>query len=228
MFKGRHFDKSVILLCVRWYLTYNLSLRNLKEMMAERGITMDHTTVHRWVLHFSPLLLQRFNWKKRPVTRKWNLDETYVKVKGEWLYLYRAIDSNGNTVEFLFSRDRDLKAAKRFMRKALALHGRPEKITIDGSQANRTAIMQCDAENRLQQGGQPITIRSSKYMNNAIEQDHRRVKRQIRCMLGFKSEAAASITLAGIELVHMMRKLQGNFGSTAPLSLKQQFTVLAA
>lgn len=85
MFKGRHFDKSVILLCVRWYLTYNLSLRNLKEMMAERGITMDHSTVHRWVQHFSPLLLERFNRKKRPVTRKWNLDETYVKVKGEWL-----------------------------------------------------------------------------------------------------------------------------------------------
>ncbi|KAB2764276.1 IS6 family transposase [Brucella anthropi] len=227
MFKGRHFDKSVILLCVRWYLTYNLSLRNLKEMMAERGITMDHSTVLRWVQHFSPLLLERFNRKKRQVTRKWNLDETYVKVKGEWLYLYRAIDSNGNTVEFLFSRNRDLKAAKRFIRKALAQHGRPE-ITIDGSQANRTAIMQCDAENRLRQGSKPITIRSSKYMNNAIEQDYSRVKRRIRCMLGFKSEAAASITLAGIELVHMMRKLQGNFGSTAPLSLKQQFTTLAA
>nr|AJW29920.1 transposase [Ochrobactrum sp. LM19] len=173
------------------------------------------------------MLLERFNRKKRQVTRKWNLDETYVKVKGEWLYLYRAIDSNGNTVEFLFSRNRDLKAAKRFIRKALAQHGRPE-ITIDGSQANRTAVMQCDAENRLRQGSKPITIRSSKYMNNAIEQDHRRVKRRIRCMLGFKSEAAASITLAGIELVHMMRKLQGNFGSTAPLSLKQQFTTLAA
>lgn len=123
--------------------------------MAERGKTMDHTTVHRWVLHFSPLLLERFNWKKRPVTRKWNLDETYVKVRGEWLYLYRAIDSNGNTVEFLFSRDRDLKASKRFMRKALALHGRPEKITIDGSQANRTAIMQCDAENRCDRVDSP-------------------------------------------------------------------------
>ena len=228
MFKGRHFDKSVILLCVRWYLTYNLSLRNLKEMMAERGIAMDHSTVHRWVLHFSPILLERFNRKKHPVTRKWNLDETYVKVKGEWLYLYRSIDSNGDTVEFLFSRNRDLRAAKRFLRKALPRHGRPERITIDGSQTNRTAIMQCDAESRLRQSGKPIVIRSSKYKNNTIEQDHRRVKRRIRSMLGFKSEAAASITLAGIELVHMMRKLQGNFASTALLSLKQQFTALAA
>ncbi|MFK4063947.1 IS6 family transposase, partial [Brucella anthropi] len=117
MFKGRHFDKSVILLCVRWYLAYNLSLRNLKEMMSERGIGLDHSTVHRWVIRFSPKLLERFNRKKRQVTRKWNLDETYIKVKGEWLYLYRAIDSNGDTVEFYFSKHRDLTAAKRFLRK---------------------------------------------------------------------------------------------------------------
>lgn len=228
MFKGRHFDKSVILLCVRWYLTYNLSLRNLKEMMAERGIAMDHSTVHRWVLYFSPKLLERFNRRKRQVTRKWNLDETYVKVKGEWSYLYRAIDSNGDTVEFFFSRERDLTAAKRFLRKALARHGRPERITIDGSQTNRIAIIQCDAENRLKHSGDPITIRSSKYMNNTIEQDHRRVKRRIRFMLGFKSEAAASITLAGIELIHMMRKQQGIFAAATPLSLEQQFTALTA
>lgn len=144
------------------------------------------------------------------------------------MYLYRAIDSTGDTVEFYFSRNRDLKAANRFIRKALTRHGRPERITIDGSQANRTAIIQCDAENRLQQGGGHITIRSRKYMNNIIEQDHRRVKRRIRSMLDFKSEAAASITLAGIELVHMMQKQQGSFGTTAPLSLKQQFMALAA
>jgi putative transposase len=181
MFKGRHFDKSVILLCVRWYLAYNLSLRNLKEMMAERGIDMDHTTVHRWVLHFSPKLLERFNRRKRSVRRKWNLDETYIKVKGEWMYLYRAIDSNGDTVEFYFSKDRDLRAAKYFIHRALARHGRPERITIDGSQTNRMAIIQCDAEGRLRQRDDrhPITIRSSKYMNNRIEQDHRRVKRRI-------------------------------------------------
>ncbi|MDH7785489.1 putative transposase [Ochrobactrum sp. 19YEA23] len=174
------------------------------------------------------MLLERFNRKKRQVTRNWNLDETYVRVKGEWLYLYRAIDSSGNIVEFLLNRNRDLKAAKRFIRKALARHGRPEKITIDGSQTNRTAIMQSDAESPLRQDGRSLTIRSSKYKNNTIEQDHRRIKRRIRSMLGFESEAAASITLAGIELVHMMRKLQGNFGSTAPLSLKPQFTALAA
>lgn len=104
MFEGRHFDKSVILLCVRWYLTYNLSLRNLKDMMAERGVEMDHPTGHRWVIHFSPILLERFNRRNRRVTRKWNLDETYIKVKGEWMYPYRAIDSNGDRVEFCFSK----------------------------------------------------------------------------------------------------------------------------
>jgi len=224
MFKGRHFDKSVILLCVRWYLAYNLSLRNLKEMMAERGIDMDHTTAYRWILHFSPRLLERFNRRKRQVTCKWNLDETYIKVKGEWMYLYRAIDSNGDTVEFYFSKDRDLQAAKRFIYKALARHGRPERINIDGSQTNRMAIIQCDAENRLSQrdAGHPVAIRSSKYLNNNIEQDHRRVKRRIRSMLGFQSQATANIMLAGIELVHMMRKQQGAFVG----SLKQQFETL--
>ncbi|MBC2887726.1 IS6 family transposase [Ochrobactrum sp. CM-21-5] len=228
MFKGRHFDKSFILLCVRWYLAYNLSLRDMKEMMAERGIAIDHSTMHRWVLHFSPKLLERFNRRKRQITHKWKLDETYVKVKGEWLYLYRAIDSNGDTVAFLLSRNRNLQAAKRFLRKVLTRHGRPKQITIDGSQTNRTAIMQCDAENRLLKTGNLIAIRSSKYMNNTIEQDHRRVKRRIRSMLGFKSEANASITLAGIELIHMMRKQQGAFPTAKALSLKQQFGILSA
>lgn len=122
MFKGRHFDKSVNLLCVRWYLSYNLSLRDLKEMMAERDIEVDHPTVHRWALSFSPKLLERFNRRKRQVTRKRNLDETYVRVKGKWMYLYRAIDSNGDTVEFWFSKERYLRASKRFIRKALARH----------------------------------------------------------------------------------------------------------
>lgn len=118
MFKGRHFDRSVILLCLRWYLSYNLSLRDLSEMMAERGISVDRSTIHRWVVHFSPLLSERFNRRKRSVTGKWHMDETY---RGHWMYLYRAIDSCGDTVEFWFSEHRDLPAAKRFMRKALPI-----------------------------------------------------------------------------------------------------------
>lgn len=191
MFKGRQFDQSVILLCVRWYLAYNLSLRDLEEMMAERGIAVDHTTIHRWTVRFAPLLLERFNRRKRGVTGKWHIDETYIKVRGQWMYLYRAVDSVGDTVEFYFSEQRNLPAAKRFIRKALIRHGRPDRVVIDGSQTNQEAIVSCDATSRLQDGSgrrlQPVRIRRSQYLNNRIEQDHRRIKRRVRTILGFKS-----------------------------------------
>ena len=173
VFKGRHFDRSVILLCVRWYLAYNLSLRNLEEMMAERGISVDHATVHRWVIRYSPELLERFNRRKRSVSRKWHLDETYIKVRGQWKYLYRAIDSNGDTVEFWFSERRNLAAAKRFLHKALKRHGRLERIVIDGSQTNREAILSCDAEGRLQDRSRrrlvSIRIRQSAYLTDVFD-----------------------------------------------------------
>lgn len=231
MFKGRHFDQSVILLCVRWYLAYGLSLRNLEEMMAERGISVDHATVHRWVVRYSPILLERFNLRKRAVTAKWHMDETYIKVRGQWMYLYRAIDSLGDTVEFYFCEHRALIAAKRFFKQALDRHGRPDRVVIDGSQTNREAILSCDATNRIDAGSEettrPITIRKSKYLNNRIEQDHRRIKRRVRPMLGFKSAASASIILSGIELVHMMRKRQARFAYNPNPSLAEQFKMLA-
>ncbi|WP_048645782.1 IS6 family transposase [Nitratireductor soli] len=149
MFKGCHFDQSVILLCVRWYLAYNLSLRDLEEMMAERGLSVDHSTVHRWVVHLSPQPLERFNRRKQTSLTGGIWMRLHKKVRGRWTYLYRAIDSVGDTVEFFFSENRDLLAAKRFFRQALALHGRPDRIVIDGSQTNREAILACDAENRL-------------------------------------------------------------------------------
>lgn len=232
MFKGRHFDRSVILLCVRWYLAYGLSLRDLKEMMAERGVIVDHSTIHRWVVHFSPLLLTRFNQRKRTVSGKGHRDETYIKVRGRWMYLYRAIDSVGDTIEFWFCEHRDLPAAKRFLRNALRRHGRPDRIVIDGSQTNREAIISCDAENRLrdrsQRSSKPIRVRRSQYLNNRIEQDHRRIKRRVRPMLGFKAFSAAAATISGIELVHMMRKRQGRFAFNPNPSLKEQFDAIAA
>jgi transposase-like protein len=232
VFKGRHFDRSVILLCVRWYLAYNLSLRNLEEMMAERGISVDHATVHRWVIRYSPELLERFNLRKRSVSRKWHVDETYIKVRGQWRYLYRAIDSNGDTVEFWFSERRNLAAAKRFLRKALKRHGRPERVVIDGSQTNREAILSCDATNRLEDRSgrklKPIRIRQSAYLNNRIEQDHRAIKRRVRPMLGFKSATTARVILSGIEMVHMMRKGQAKYACNSNISLSEQFELLAA
>jgi len=232
VFKGRHFDKSVILLCVRWYLAYSLSLRDLEEMMAGRGIAVDHSTLNRWVRYFSPLLLQRFELRKRAVTGKWHMDETYVKVRGTWMYLYRAIDSIGDTVNFWFSEHRDLPAARRFLRKALARHGRPERIVIDGSQTNREAIVSCDAENRLQEASRQslkkISVRNSQYLNNRIEQDHRRIKRRARAMLGFKSFLSSMATLAGIEMIHVMRKRQRRFAFKPAPTLKEQFGAIAA
>ena len=232
MFKGRHFDRSVILLCVRGYLAYNLSLRNLEEMMAERGISVDHATVHRWVIRYSPELLKRFNLRKRSVSRKWHMDETYIKVRGQWKYLYRAIDSNGDTIEFWFSERRDLTAAKRFLRKAFKRHGQPTRIVIDGSQTNREAILACDTESRLQDRSRrelkPIRIRQSAYLNNRIEQDHRTIKRRVRPMLGFQSMITARLILGGIEMIHMMRKQQAKYACNRPLSLAEQFGMLAA
>jgi putative transposase len=217
---------------VRWYLAYNLSLRDLEEMMAERGVSVDHATIHRWTIRYTPLLLEHFNRRKRPVTGKWHIDETYVRVRGQWRYLYRAIDSNGDTVEFCFSERRNLTAAKRFLRKALKRHGRPERIVIDGSQTNREAIVSCDMTDRLQDRSRralsPIRIRQSAYLNNRIEQDHRAIKRRIRPMLGFKSMTSARVILGGIEMIHMMRKGQAKYACNLQLSLAEQFNFLAA
>jgi putative transposase len=165
-------------------------------------------------------------------TRLDRSDGIYIKVRGHWRYLYRAIDSNGDTIEFWFSERRNLTAAKRFLRKALKRHGRPERIVIDGSQTNREAILSCDTDDRLQDRARrdlkPIRIRQSAYLNNLIEQDHRAIKRRIRPMLGFKSAGSARIILSGIEMVHMMRKQQANYACNQPLSLADQFERLAA
>jgi transposase-like protein len=231
-FKGRQFDRSVILLCVRWYLAYGLSLRNLEEMMAERGIAVDHATVHRWVVRYSSALLERFNLRKRAVGGKWHMDETYIKVRGQWMYLFRAIDKAGDTVQFWFSEHRDLAVAKRFLTRALERHGRPERVVIDGSQTNREAILSCDTTNSLQNHAdrrlKPIRIRQSQYLNNRIEQDHRAIKRRVRPMLGFKAVDSARIILGGIEMIHMMRKRQARFAFNPRPSLAEQFEILAA
>jgi putative transposase len=162
----------------------------------------------------------------------WHIDETYIKVHGHWMYLYRAIDSNGDTVEFWFSERRNLPAAKRFLRKALKRHGRPERIVIDGSQTNREAILSCDGETRLQDRSRrklkPIRIRQSRYLNNRIEQDHRAIKRRVRAMMGFKSMSSARAILGGIEMVQMMRKGQAKYACAQQLSLAEQFERLAA
>jgi transposase-like protein len=223
-FKGAHFPRDIILPCVRWYVAYPLSTRHIEELMLERGVHVDHSTVNRWVIKYSAQLEEAFHRRKRPVWVSWRMDETYIKVKGQWYYLYRAVDKIGQTIDFLLTEPRDEHAAKRFLIKAIRRHGVPEKITIDGSAANEAAIKSYNEEH-----GTTIAIRKIKSLNNIVEQDHRGVKRGTRPMLGFKAFGAAQGTLAGIELMHMIRKKQmvvaaGEEGLTAA----EQFYSLAA
>ena len=209
--KRLHYPFEVILTCVRWYVAYPLSLRHLEEMMAERGISVDHSTVHRWALKLLPVLEKAFRRRKRPVGKSWRMDETYIRVKGEWKYLYRAVDKDGNTVDFLLRAHRDKTAARRYFEKSIAQNGVPETVTIDKSGANLAALEAINADRET-----PINIRQSKYLNNLVEQDHRAIKRRCAPMLALKSTRSAAITLAGVELVRHIRKGQFSFGRGGP------------
>ncbi|MDD1608806.1 MAG: IS6 family transposase [Methylococcaceae bacterium] len=222
--KGHRFEKDIILLCVRWYLAYPLSYRNLEEMMEERGVEVDHSTIYRWVQKFTPPLEVFFRKSKKcAVGKSWRMDETYIKIKGQWKYLYRAVDKSGQTIDFLLTAHRDKKAALRFFKKAVRQHGLPDKVTIDKSGANTAAIKALKEET-----GQEIEIRQIKYLNNLVEQDHRFIKRIVRPMMGFKSFRSAKVTLQGIELMHMIKKGQMVSGGSQTLSAAGQFYSLAA
>lgn len=166
-FKRLHYPGDVIAQCVRWYLAYALSLRDLEEMMAERGILVDHSTLYRWVIRLAPLLNKAFRRYKLAVDARWRMDETYIKVKGPWKYLYRAVDSSGQTIDFLLTAKRDAAAALHFFRKAIRQHGEPEVVTIDKSGANRAALA---ALNAGKSKDDAITVRQQKYLNNLVEQ----------------------------------------------------------
>ncbi len=168
-----------MLTCVRWYVAYPLSLRHIEEMMQERGVFVDHVTVHRWAVKVLPFLAAVFRTRKRPVGRSWRMDETYIKVSGQWKYLYRAVDRNGDTVDFLLTAKLQQGC---FLERATNLHDVPEKITIDKSGANTAAIESVKVDACVD-----ILMCQNKYLNNVVEQDHRAVKRITRPMLGFKS-----------------------------------------
>jgi transposase-like protein len=163
-FQGAHFPPELILMGVRWYVAYPLSYRHVEALMEERGVPIDHATIQRWVVQYSPQLEEAFHRRKRAVWVSWRMDETYIKLKGPWYSLYRAVDKTGQTLDFLLTAQRDEHAAKRFLTKAIRRHGVPEKITIDGSAANESAITNYNAEH-----GTAITIRKIKYLNNINE-----------------------------------------------------------
>jgi transposase-like protein len=206
LFRGRHFDHDVIILCIRWYLHYKLSFRNLVEMMAERGLDLAHTTILRWVRRYSPGFAKRWNRFGRCAGRSWRVDETYIKVRGKWTYLYRAVEKAGQTVDFRLSSRRDIAAVKAFFKKAIRHEGRPpHTITLDGYVASHRAVREMRDEGLLPK---KTKLRSSKYLNNLIEQDHRGIKSRTRPMLGFKNLKSAATTIAGIELLRRIHKGQ--------------------
>jgi putative transposase len=224
-FKGCHFPKDVIVYAVFFYVRYPVSYRDLEEIMQERGVDIDHATLNRWVVRYSPLIATEAKARKRPVSRSWRMDETYVKVRDKWMYLYRAIDKHGDTIDFMLSQTRDEAAATAFFVRAIGSNDLPEKVVMDKSGANRAGLTNVNIYLMLVGWWWSfVDILQVRYLNNIIEQDHRFIKRLTRQMMGFKAFHSAGATLDGIETAHMIRK--GQFGQEG-IPAHRQFLDLA-
>jgi IS6 family transposase len=204
-FKGKQYPGQVILLCVRWYLRYPLSLVHVAETMQERGLSLDPSCIWRWVQAYGPELNSRCRPYLKPVNKSWRVDETYLKVKGQNRYLYRAVDSTGQPIDFLLTGKRDAAAAKRFLRQALSAFGNPQPrvINVDKNAAYPAAVEQLKMGGMLRSRCQ---LRQCKFLNNVIEQDHRFVKQRVWLAKGYGSFPSAWRTLQGIEAVQMIRE----------------------
>ena len=205
MFKHHRFPKSIILQAVYFKLRFTLSYRDVEELLQIRGVEVDHSTIQRWVFKFSPEVEKNMNKRKRQVGSSWRMDETYIKVGGKDRYLYRAVDKFGNTVDFLLTKRRMKGSAQKFLNKAIGNNSKPRVINIDKSGANKSGIRSI---NRELLTVKKIKIRQCKYLNNIVEQDHRNIKRRISIDNGFKEFESAQRTLAGIEVVNIIRKGQ--------------------
>jgi putative transposase len=203
MFKGHCFPKAIILQAVYFKLRFSLSYRDIEELLRIRGVVVDHATIQRWVVKFTPLIDMNFRKRKKRAGKRWRLDETYIKVKGKWCDLYRAVDKQGKTTDFLLTHRRNKIAAQLFLIKAIKQNGVPEIINIDKSGANKQGIRTVNKRSSTR-----IKWRQYKYLNNIVEQDHRFIKWRTKNMLGFKSFESAQITLSGIETVRMIKKDQ--------------------
>src|SRR6202158_335564 len=215
MYRRRSFDADIIELCVRWYITHHLSYRDLVAMMAERGVEVSHTTTLRWVVRYVPEFENRWIRHARRIGSSWRVDETYVSIRGKWHYLHRAVDKQGKSVDFLLRRDRGIAAAQAFFRKALATNPTrwPRKVTLDAHTPSRRALRLLRRENPK---WKYVKVRTCKYLNNVVEQDHRAIKRRCASIKGFKSFANAAITMAGVELAHLIHKHQFSLARGRP------------
>lgn len=211
IYRGRRFGSETIELCVRWYVTYRLSYRDLVAMMAERGIAVSHTTILRWVIRYVPEFEKRWSRYARRVNPSWRMDETAVSVRGGRYYLCRAVDKYGRSVDSLLCPGRGVAAAQAFFRKAVDANSQrwPHKVNLDGNMSSYVALRLLRDENPRWSS---VIVRKRRYLNNIIEQDHRAIKRRCAPMLGLKSFRTAAITLTGVELAHRIRKRQYSFG----------------
>jgi transposase-like protein len=195
-FKGRHFEGEIVLWAVRWYCRYGVSYRDLEQVIGERGVSVDHSTIYRWVQRYAPEIEKRLRWQWRgPRSASWRVDETYVKVRGRWAYLYRALDKHGNTIEFYLSPTRNTAAAKRFLGKALTGlkdWEKPSVINTDKAPTYAAALAELKAEGRCPAD---TLHRQVKYLNNVIEPDHGKLKQLIRPVRGFKTMKTAYATI---------------------------------
>ncbi|MPY24517.1 IS6 family transposase [Shewanella sp. YLB-07] len=226
-FSGRHYPQNIIMRALRYYLAYKLSYREIEEIFSERNIHFDHSTLNRWVIKYAPQLEAMFRRRKRRVSGSWRMDETYIKVKGKWVYYYRAVDKFGAIIDFYLSETRDEPAARAFFNKAINQHGLPEKVVIDKSGANAAALESINI--RLWLSGHMlfmIEVLAIKYLNNIVEQSHRKVKGKMHQCLGWKSWEGTESTLAGFELWSMIK--QGQMNTTEMMTPWEPFYSLAA
>ncbi len=211
IYRRRRFSRDVIETCVRWYLTYRLSYRDLVSLMEEREVHVTHTTIMRWVFRYVPEYEKRWNRRAKPAGSSWRVDETYIHTRPKTGYLYRAVDKEGKTVDSLFQVGRGIAAAMAFFRKAVMSCAPrwPRKIRLDGHKPSHLGLRRLRREKHR---WKYVLVRTSRYLNNVVEQDHRAIKGRCRPMLGFKSYRSAALTLAGLELAHRIRKRQFKFG----------------
>ncbi len=220
-FAGFRFPSEVIVVAVRWYLRYGLSYRDVEELLAERGVEVDHVTVYRWVQRFTPLLADAARFARHAPGDRWFVDETYVKVAGAWRYVYRAVDQHGQVIDVLVSKRRDTEAARRFFTSALStLKVRPTEVVTD-----RAAVYPRVLDELIPAAWHHI----EQYENNRIEADHSRLKQRLRPMRGVRTDRTAQVIIAGLAFVQNIRRGHYELGSDAGRGLRvaAAFTELA-